>query len=127
LEKPLAEELGAIRDLSGKTFLAGVLFTETYDILRAALIPYAVTRAIVSRNAASFDLITQTIRPRCVNIGMRVSCAAPGKCLAEKVFGEVARWIVRATGDLPCSKFFCHGCMKAKQFFWRKPGYVDCR
>jgi hypothetical protein len=42
-----SRQLGAIRDFHGKhfEFLAGVLFTETYDIHRAAIIPYAVIEA----------------------------------------------------------------------------------
>jgi hypothetical protein len=39
-----SRQLSAIRDLAGRHFdyLAGVLFTEEYRILRAALIPYAI-------------------------------------------------------------------------------------
>jgi hypothetical protein len=39
-----SRQLGSIRDFEGKHFdiLAGVLFTESYEVLRAALIPYSV-------------------------------------------------------------------------------------
>lgn len=39
-----SRQLGAIRDFSGRHFdyLAVVLFTETYEVFRAALIPYSV-------------------------------------------------------------------------------------
>jgi hypothetical protein len=39
-----SRQLGAIRDFEGRhfEFLAGVLFTASYDVLRAAIIPYDV-------------------------------------------------------------------------------------
>jgi hypothetical protein len=39
-----SRQLSAIRDLTGRhfDFLAGILFTEEYRVLRAALIPYAI-------------------------------------------------------------------------------------
>ena len=42
-----SRQLSAIRDLSGGhfDFLAGVLFSEDYAVMRAALIPHAVARA----------------------------------------------------------------------------------
>ncbi len=41
-----SRQLGAIRDFEGRhfEFLAGALFTEKYEVLRAALIPYAVVQ-----------------------------------------------------------------------------------
>lgn len=42
-----SRQLGAIRDFEGRhfEFLAGVLFTASYDVLRAAIIPYDVVAA----------------------------------------------------------------------------------
>ncbi|WP_049823793.1 hypothetical protein [Bradyrhizobium sp. WSM2254] len=42
-----SRQLGSIREFEGKhfDFLAAVLFTESYDVLKAALIPYSVVAA----------------------------------------------------------------------------------
>jgi hypothetical protein len=46
LTKNRSRQLGAIRALDGEhfDFLAGVLFDDTYGVLRAALIPYATVK-----------------------------------------------------------------------------------
>jgi len=57
-----SRQLGAIRDFAGRHFdyLAGVLFTEEYDIFRAAIIPYAVVEVrakfITHTNSHKFSL-----------------------------------------------------------------------
>jgi hypothetical protein len=67
-----SRQLGAIRDFEGRhfDFLAGVLFTESYDVLRAAIIPYEVVAAkatfVPRTNSHKFILHEDVWKAACV-------------------------------------------------------------